>query len=64
MGIDLCVVELEISENNMRIISPSTHSIKDPKKVTIDSRFLKLIGIIQTPGVDGRDHDTYLYERE
>ena len=63
-GIDNCVVELEISENQIRISSLGTHDRKKPKKVTDDSRFLKLIGMIQTPGVNGRDHDKYLYERD
>lgn len=56
--------EYEISENQKRFISPNSYRIEDPKKVTGDSRVLNFIGIIQTPGVDGRDHDNYLYERD
>jgi len=61
-GIENCEVEIEISENQIRIMPASVQ--KNPKKGDIppDSPFWKLVGLINTPGINGRDHDRYLYE--
>jgi hypothetical protein len=51
-------VELDLADGEIRIISP----LKGKKKR--DSRkasFSECIGSFDTPGIHGRDHDTYLY---
>ncbi|MBN1167770.1 MAG: hypothetical protein JXA44_11665 [Methanospirillaceae archaeon] len=63
-GIENNEVEIEISDNQIRITSPRISKKLKKGVINQDSEFWKLIGLIKTPGVDGREHDQYLYNTQ
>lgn len=52
-------VEMDLGDHEIRIISSGK---KRPKKISTTSSFWKCVGIADTPGINGRDHDRYLNE--
>jgi hypothetical protein len=61
-GIENSEVEIMISDNQIRIVPAGMKKIMTKGIITPDSPFWKLVGSVRTPGIDGRDHDRYLYD--
>lgn len=59
-GLDQDEVEIEVFDHQIRI-TPS-HEPMQKGIIAANSPFWDCIGSGETPGVDGRDHDAYLYD--
>jgi hypothetical protein len=61
-GLDQDKVEIEVFDHQIRI-TPS-HASVQKGIITANSPFWNCIGFGKTPGINGRDHDAYLYGSE
>ncbi len=55
-------VEMDLREQEIRLF-PAGKKAAPPKKISRTSVFWKCVGSAEVPGINGRDHDRYLYEK-
>jgi len=54
-------VEIDLREQEIRILPAGKKYT--PKKISRTSVFWDCVGSAEIPGINGRDHDRYLYEK-
>jgi hypothetical protein len=54
-------VEMDLGDQEIRIFSAGKRNAR--KKISRKSLFWDFVGSVEAPGINGRDHDRFLYEK-